>query len=351
MTHHIVVALGEGIGPEVVGATVEVLNALELGLVFEYVTIGTRAVARSGNPLPREALEAMRRANAVLKGPTATEVGGGLRSTNVALREALNTYACVRPVRTLPGVRAPIAEAVDLVIVRENLEDVYQGIEAAPGTFFDRFRNWNIPRDAAVGLKIISRTNTLRICRFAFLYAVNYDRKRVTCVHKATIMKETDGFFLRCFQEVASEFPEITSDDILVDNAAAQLILHPERFDVIVTENLYGDILSDEAAALVGGLGVAAGANIGDRYAVFEATHGTAPDIAEQNRANPTATMFSAVMMLDHLGETDAARRLQQAVEDVLREGTHVTADLHPATSLPVGTREMAEAIIAKLSR
>lgn len=357
MTYRIAVIPGDGIGPDVMAATRSVLDALGLNLAYEEVTIGLKAIAAYGDPLPHEALDALRHADAILKSPTETPIGTGHRSVNVQLRETLETFANVRPARSLPGVLTRFA-GVNLVVVRENLEDLYCGIEfAASSPVASKIRDLvrealrrKILPDAAIALKTISVRRSTAIAEFAIEYARARGFHRVTAVHKANILKETDGLFLKAFREVATAIgADLACDDMIVDNCCNQLVQYPERFGVLVCPNLYGDIISDLCAGLVGGLGIAPGANIGTQHAVFEAVHGTAPDIAGQNKANPTALMLSAVMMLHHLGETAAAERLETAILDVLREGTHLTTDLHPTAAPAVGTCEMADAICAKI--
>lgn len=357
MTHRIAVIPGDGIGPEVMSATRSVVDALGLNLTYEEVTIGLKAITAGGDPLPHVALDSLRHADAILKSPTETPVGTGHRSVNVQLRETLETFANVRPARSLPGVPTRY-EGVNLVVIRENLEDLYCGIEfAADSPVASKFRDLvretvrrKILPDAAIALKTISVRRSTAIAEFAIEHARAHGFHRVTAVHKANILKETDGLFLRSFREVAAAIGgDLVCDDIIVDNCCNQLVQYPERFGVLVCPNLYGDIISDLCAGLVGGLGLAPGANIGSQHAMFEAVHGTAPDIAGQNKANPTALLLSAVMMLDHLNETATARRLETAVLEVLREGTHVTADLHPTAAPPVGTREMADEVIQKI--
>jgi isocitrate dehydrogenase (NAD+) len=304
--HTVTLIPGDGIGPEVAAAAVRVLGAT--GVDFEWQT------------------------EVALKGPTETPVGTGHRSVNVALRKELDLYANLRPLRTLPGVKTRF-EGVDVVVVRENTEDLYSGLEhvVVPGV--------------VESLKIITERASTRIARFAFAYARAHGRKRVSAVHKANIMKLSDGLFLDCCRKVARDYPEIRYDEIIVDNACMQLVLDPTRFDTLLLENLYGDIISDLCAGFVGGLGMAPGANIGDEGAVFEAVHGSAPDIAGKNLANPIALVLSGALMLEHLGEKDAARRVREAVTAVLGEGLHLTRDLGGTA----GTTEIAEAIAARV--
>lgn len=296
-------------------------------------------MAQEGSPLPDRVLDSIKRNGVALKGPITTPVGSGFRSVNVTLRQALDLYANVRPARTMPGVRSRY-EHVDLVIVRENSEDLYAGIE-----------HYVIPDVAAESIKVITRPATERIARFAFAYARRNGRRRVTAVHKANIMKFTDGLFLKVATEVAKDYPDIAFEERIVDNMCMQLVQKPELYDVLLCPNLYGDIISDLASGLVGGLGVAPGANIGDGMAVFEPVHGSAPKYAGQNKVNPTATILSGALMLRYLGEIAAAERVEAAVRAVIAEGRQVTYDLKPQPDDPtaVGTKEMADAIIAAL--
>jgi isocitrate dehydrogenase (NAD+) len=291
-----------------------------------------------------------------LKGPITTPVGSGFRSVNVALRKALDLYACVRPCKTYPGVPSPYKD-VDLVVIRENTEDLYAGIEFERGTpeavelikLTARTKRGIVSEDSGISLKVISETGSRRIVRFAFEYARAYGRKKVTAISKANILKFSDGLFLKVAREVAQEFQGIEFEDRLVDNMTMQLVKNPRRFDVIVAPNLYGDILSDLCAGLVGGLGVAPGANIGDEIAVFEPTHGSAPKYVGQNKVNPMALMLSGVMMLHYLGEKSAADRLEKAIADIIAEGKSVTYDIRPDGASAVGTSQVADAVIEKL--
>jgi isocitrate dehydrogenase (NAD+) len=323
---------GDGIGPEVSAAAVRVLTATGVEIDWQTEVAGASAVAEHGTVLPERVLESIRRNKVALKGPTETPVGTGHRSVNVALRKSLDLYANLRPLRTLPGVKSRY-EDVDVVVVRENTEDLYSGIEhvVVPGV--------------VESLKIITERASTNIALFAFQYALTHGRKRITAVHKANIMKLSDGLFLDCCRRVAHEYPQITYDEMIVDNACMQLVMDPTRFDTLLLENLYGDIISDLCAGFVGGLGLAPGANIGDREALFEAVHGSAPDIAGKNLANPIALILSAAMMLEHLGEMGAAGRVRQAVSAVLEEGKTLTRDLGGTA----GTTEITEAIAAKL--
>jgi isocitrate dehydrogenase (NAD+) len=337
--YRVTLIAGDGTGPELIAAACRVLEATGVALEWEVQEAGEAVLASEGTPLPERVLESIRRNGVALKGPITTPVGSGFRSVNVALRQALGLYANLRPARTIPGMRTRY-EQVDLVIVRENMEDLYAGIEHEV-----------IPGLAAESIKIITRPASERIARFAFEYARRNGRRKVTAVHKANIMKLTDGLFLRVAREVAQGYPDIAFEDRIVDNMCMQLVLKPEQYDVLVLPNLYGDIVSDLASGLVGGLGVAPGANIGEQWAVFEPVHGSAPKYAGQNRVNPTATILSGALMLRHLGEAQAAARVEAAVAAVIGEGRQVTCDLKPTPDDPTaaGTREMAEAIAQRI--
>jgi isocitrate dehydrogenase (NAD+) len=332
MAYAITLIPGDGIGPEVVAAAVRVLTAT--GLEFEWHTevAGASAIGTDGSALPQRVLDSIRKHKLALKGPTETPVGTGHRSVNVELRKTLDLYANLRPVRTLPGVKSRY-EGVDLIVVRENTEDLYSGLEhiVVPGV--------------VESIKIITEKASTRIARFAFDHARKKGRKRVTAVHKANIMKLSDGLFLDCCRRVAKDHPQITYDEMIVDNTCMQLVLDPTRFDILLLENLYGDIVSDLCAGFIGGLGMAPGANIGESVAVFEAVHGSAPDIAGKNVANPMALVLSSAMMLDHVGEVEAAGRVREAVYAVLREGKVLTRDLGGNA----GTTQIAEAIAARV--
>lgn len=325
---------GDGTGPEVTAAARLVIEATGVPIKWEEVRAGEAVMAEYGTPLPGYVLESLRRTRVGLKGPLTTPVGTGFRSVNVTLRQELDLYANVRPARTYAGIKSRY-EQVDLVIVRENTEDLYAGIEHMVGP------------DAAESIKIITRRASERIVRYAFAYAGSHGRRKVTAVHKANIMKCTDGLFLEVARQVAEEYPQIEFEDRIVDNMCMQLVQKPELYDVLVMPNLYGDIISDLCAGLVGGLGVAPGANIGTGAAVFEPVHGSAPKYAGQNKVNPTATILSGVMMLEYLGEWEAARRVEEATAAVIREGKTVTYDLGGTAS----TMAMAEAIAARLTR
>src|SRR6187401_1816305 len=334
MTHRVTLIPGDGIGPELAEATTRVLDATGVGFEWESVEAGESAIEKYGTPLPDNVLESVKRNKIGLKGPITTPVGGGFRSVNVALRQALELYANVRPARSMKGVETRY-EGVDLIIVRENTEDLYAGIEHRVGP------------DAAESIKIITRAASERIARFAFEYAVANGRRKVTAVHKANIMKLSDGLFLESCRTVAADYDgRVEFEDRIVDNMCMQLVQKPDLYDVLVLPNLYGDIVSDLAAGLVGGLGVAPGANIGTEAAVFEPVHGSAPKYAGQDKANPTALILSAALMLRHLGEVEAAGRVESAVRDVIAEGTTVTYDLGGST----GTREFGEAVARRVA-
>jgi isocitrate dehydrogenase (NAD+) len=322
---------GDGIGPELAEAARHILEATGIGFEWDVQQAGEATIASEGTPLPDRVIESIRRNGVALKGPITTPVGTGFRSVNVGLRQALELYANVRPARTMKGVQTRY-ENVDLIIVRENTEDLYAGIEHRVGA------------DAAESIKIITRAASQRIARYAFEYAVKNGRKKVTAVHKANIMKLSDGLFLESCQQVAVDYEgRVQFEDRIVDNMCMQLVQKPELYDVLVLPNLYGDIVSDLAAGLVGGLGVAPGANIGEKAAVFEPVHGSAPKYAGLNKANPTALILSGALMLRHLGETDAADALERATREVIAAGETVTYDLGGTA----GTREFGEAVAA----
>lgn len=323
---------GDGIGPEVMEATRAILEAARCPLDFEYQEAGAGASSRFGTNLPDVTVESCLRNGVGLKGPTATGIGGGQQSANVALRKRLDLYASLRPVKSIPGVKTRY-EDVDLVVVRENTEDLYAGLEhiVVPGV--------------VESLKIITEKASTRICRFAFEYARARGRKKVSAVHKANIMKLSDGLFLDCFRAVSREFPDIQGEEVIVDALCMQLVRWPEKFDVMVMENLYGDIVSDLCAGLVGGLGLVPGANLGEKTAVFEAVHGTAPDIAGSGLANPTALLMSAVMMLDYLKLTEHSRRIEQALLAVYAEGKVKTKDLGGSAKTTDFTRAVIDAM------
>jgi isocitrate dehydrogenase (NAD+) len=333
MKHTITLIPGDGIGPEIVAATVRTIEATGVDIEWETHIIGAQALEKFGTTIPDETIESIKRNKVALKGPLMTPIGKGFTSVNVGLRKNLDLYANVRPVKALPNVPCRYPE-LDLVVVRENTEDLYAGLEhvVVPGV--------------VESIKIITDKASTRIAKYAFEFARDNGRKKVTAVHKANIMKLSDGLFLECFYRVSKDYPEIEAVDMIVDNCCMQLVMRPDQFDVLVLENLYGDIVSDLCAGLIGGLGLAPGANIGEIGAVFEAVHGSAPDIAGQGIANPTAMMLSAVMMLRHIGEGDAADRMRQAMLDVFAEGQYITKDIGGTAK----TADFASAIIAKLT-
>jgi isocitrate dehydrogenase (NAD+) len=349
---------GDGVGPELSETTRACLEATGVKFDWDIQTAGMEVMASEGTPLPERVLESIRKNKVAIKAPLTTPVGTGFRSVNVALRKELDLYACLRPCKSYAGVRSRYKE-IDLVIVRENTEDLYAGIEFQKGTpeateliaHIEKLSKKKIRSDSGVSIKPISVAGSERIVRFAFDYARQYKRKKVTAVHKANIMKFSEGLFLEVAREVAKKYPDIQFEDRIVDNMCMQLVQKPELYDVLVLPNLYGDILSDLCAGLIGGLGVAPGANIGTNGALFEATHGSAPKYKGLNKVNPVAMILSGVLMLQHLGENEAAKRLEKAVADVIREGKAVTYDLKENRNDPtaVGTREMGQAIIEKL--
>ncbi|HSJ00724.1 MAG TPA: isocitrate/isopropylmalate dehydrogenase family protein [Patescibacteria group bacterium] len=333
MSYSVTLIPGDGIGPELADATRHVLESTGIAFDWDVQEAGEATIAKEGTPLPDRVLDSIRANGVAIKGPITTPVGTGFRSVNVALRQTLELYANLRPARSMQGVESRYTD-VDLIIVRENTEDLYAGIEHRVGP------------DAAESIKIITRAASQRIARYAFEYAVKNGRSKVTAVHKANIMKLSDGLFLESCGQVAAEYEgRVQFEDRIVDNMCMQLVQKPELYDVLVLPNLYGDIVSDLAAGLVGGLGVAPGANIGDTAAVFEPVHGSAPKYAGQNKANPTALMLSGALMLRHLGETDAAVAVEEAVRAVIAEGTTVTYDLGGSA----GTREFGEAVAARV--
>jgi isocitrate dehydrogenase (NAD+) len=331
MKHTITLIPGDGIGPEVTAAVVRIIEAAGVEVAWETHYAGAQALEKFGETLPADLLESIQRNKVALKGPITTPVGKGFTSVNVGLRKALDLYANLRPVRALPNVPSRYPE-LDLVVVRENTEDLYSGIEhvVVPGV--------------VESIKIITEKASTRIAKYAFEYARREGRKKVTAVHKANIMKLSDGLFLDCFRNVSKDYPEIEADDKIVDNACMQLVMRPEQFDIMLLENLYGDIVSDLCAGLIGGLGLVPGANIGERGAVFEAVHGSAPDIAGQGIANPTALLQSGLLMLRHLGERDAAQKIEGAMLKVFTEGKVRTRDIGGQAA----TMEFAEAIMAE---
>ena len=359
MAHEVTLIPGDGTGPELTEATRRVLEATGVEFDWDVQQAGADVMDQfGGNPLPEQTLESIRRTGVAIKGPITTPVGGGFRSVNVGLRKALDLYAQVRPCKTYDGVRTRF-EDVDLVIVRENTEDLYAGIEYEQGKpetvelieWIEAQGGTLRHGDAGISIKPLSVSGTRRVVQFAFDYARRNSRSKVTAVHKANIMKFTDGLYLRVAREVAEENTDIEFDDRIVDNMCMQLVQRPDEYDVLVLPNLYGDIVSDLAAGMIGGLGMAPGANFGEDAAIFEPTHGSAPKYAGQNKVNPIAMMLSGMLMLRHLDEAEAAERLESAIADVIREGASVTYDMKPSRDDPtaVGTSEVADAIIDKM--
>ncbi len=359
MAHRVTLIPGDGTGPELTEATRRVLEATGVDFDWDLREAGADVMGRhGGSPLPDDVLDAIRETGVALKGPITTPIGGGFRSVNVALRKSLDLYAQVRPCKTYPGVRTRF-EDVDLIIVRENTEDLYAGIEYEEGSpEAQELIEWIHSKggklahdDAGISIKPISVTGTRRIVQFAFDYARRNGRRKVTAVHKANIMKFSDGLYLRVAREVAEQNGDIEFDDRIVDNMCMQLVQRPEEYDVLVLPNLYGDVVSDLCAGMIGGLGLAPGANFGEGIAIFEPTHGSAPKYAGQNKVNPMAQMLSGMLMLRHLDEQEAADSLEEAIAEVIREGKSVTYDMKPRRDDPtaVGTSEVADAIIEKL--
>jgi len=358
LPHKVTLIPGDGTGPEITEATRRVLEGTGVAFEWDVQHAGESVIESAGTPLPEPVLASIRRNKVAIKGPITTPVGHGFRSVNVALRKELDLYACLRPCKTYKGVRSRYDD-IDIVIVRENHEDLYAGIEFQEGSpealhLIDVLEKLGSPRireDSGISIKPISVTGSRRIVRFAFEYARRYDRHKVTAVHKSNIMKFSDGLFLATARAVAEEYPDIEFQDRIVDNCCMQLVARPEEYDVLVLPNLYGDILSDLGAGLVGGLGVAPGANFGDDVAVFEPTHGSAPKYAGLNKINPMAMMLSGVLMLRHLGEDEAAVRLEAAIATVIAEGTSVTWDMKPSRTDPtaVGTSDVADAVLAAM--
>jgi isocitrate dehydrogenase (NAD+) len=329
--HYCTLIPGDGIGPEVAQATVRAVEATGVDLIWRRAELNEAIILEAGKTLPQYLLDSLRETRVGLKGPVTTPVAEGFQSVNVALRKTLDLFANVRPIKTLPGVKTRFSDtAIDMVIFRENTEDLYSGLEH------------EIVKDVVTSIKVITRTASERIARYAFTYAQENGRKRVVAIHKANIMKLSDGLFIRCCREIAQQFPQIQYKELIVDNASMQLVMRPETFDILLLPNLYGDIVSDLAAGLVGGLGIVPGANMGERHAVFEAVHGSAPDIAGQGKANPTALMLSATMLLVHLGEKAAAHKLRTAVEAVYRVGKFLTGDVGGGAS----TEEFTDTVI-----
>jgi len=356
--HKVTLIPGDGIGPEVTKATKRVLEATGAQFQWDLAIIGDSAQDMFSTPLPDYVIKSIKRNKVALKGPVTTPVGTGFRSVNVALRKILDLYVCLRPCKTYPGVPT-VYQNVDIVVVRENTEDLYCGIEFAKGTpeatrfidfIFDTTEE-KVRKDSGFSVKMISETGARRVTKFAFEYARANKRKKVSCAHKANILKFSDGLFLAVARDLAKDYPDIEFEDIVIDTLCMRLVRNPQQFDVIVLPNLYGDFVSELCAGLVGGLGVAPGANLGDDVAVFEPTHGSAPKYAGLNKVNPMAMMLSGVMMLHHLGEKKAADRLEKAIATVIIEGKNVTHDLkpNPGNGKAVGTSQVADAVIEKL--
>lgn len=332
MPYHFCLIEGDGIGPEVIESAVKVLEAAKVKIKWENLVVGEKALKKYDTPLPPPMLAAIRQHKIALKGPVATPVGRGFPSVNVALRKEFNLFANLRPVKSLPGVPARY-EKVDLLIVRENTEGLYSGIEH------------KVAAGVVESIKVVTQLASTRIAEFAFKLAKKERRKKVTVVHKANIMKLSDGLFLECARKVSKKYPQIQLEEMIVDNASMQLVLNPWQFDILLLENLYGDIVSDLAAGLVGGLGLVAGANLGEKEAIFEPVHGSAPKIAGIGKANPIATLFAAIMMLRHIGETKAANKIEKAIQAVLKKGKNLTEDLKGKAT----TQQMTQAIISTL--
>ena len=358
MAYKVTLLPGDGIGPEITGATVRVLEATGIKFEWEIFTVGEAAISKYGTPLPNETIESIKRNKIALKGPVTTPIGTGFRSVNVALRKKLDLYACLRPCKSYKGVITTPYTGIDIVVVRENTEDLYAGIEFQKDSpeaarLYELIKNsYSEPlrQDAGYSIKTISETGTRRIVKFAFDYALRYRRKKVTAVSKANIMKFTDGLFLSVAREVAKAYPGIEYDEVLVDALCMRLVRDPKQFDILVLPNLYGDIISDLCAGLIGGLGLAPGANIGYEAALFEPTHGSAPKYTGMNKVSPMAQMLSGVLMLRHLNEEKAADRLENAIAAVIAEGKDVTYDLRKDRDEPSATTsQVADAIIRKM--
>ncbi|MEW6042040.1 MAG: isocitrate/isopropylmalate dehydrogenase family protein [Elusimicrobiota bacterium] len=351
MKYKITLIPGDGTGPEITDAVTKVIDTIapEYNLEIQWVKkeAGEMALDKFSTPLPRETIDSIKQNKVALKGPITTPVGSGFRSVNVAIRQALDLYACLRPCKSYPGVKSNY-KSIDLVVIRENTEDLYAGIEfesGSPGAqkIID-LSNGKIKRGSAISIKPISYEASVRIVKFAFEYAVKNKRKKVTAITKANIMKASDGLFLKAAREVAGHYPAIEFEEKLIDNMCMQLVMKPHQYDVLVLPNLYGDIISDLCAGLAGGLGVAPGANFGDNIAVFEAVHGSAPKYKGMNKVNPSAMLLSAVLMLEHVGEPDVAKKIEKALAEVIKEGMTVTYDLGGKAT----TSEMADAVIKK---
>jgi len=357
MVYSITLIPGDGIGPEVTEATRRVLESTGVSFHWDLAYIGSGVQDTVGTPFPDSVVESIRKNKVAIKGPVTTPVGSGFRSVNVALRKELGLFACLRPCKTYPGVPSPY-EGVDIVIVRENIEDLYSGIEFEKGTpeaarlieLISETTGETVKKDSGLSIKVISEVCSRSIVKFAFEYARTHHRQKVTAVHKANIMKFSDGLFLSVAREVAKEYSDIEFEDRIADNMCTQLVQKPHQFDVVVAPNLYGDLLSDLCAGLIGGLGLAPGVNLSHEIAIFEPTHGSAPQYAGMNKLNPMAMMLSGVMMLRHLGEEKGADRLEKAVAKVIAEGKNVTCDLKPeAPDTAVGTAQVADAVIEEL--
>ncbi len=361
MKHTVTLIPGDGVGPELSEAMVRCVEATGVNIQWDTVNAGEAVMEKEGTPLPESVLDSIRKNKVAIKGPITTPVGKGFRSVNVALRKALNLYACVRPCKFIKSTKRRL-DNIDMVLVRENSEDLYAGIEYFEKTpecdkmiaLIKQLSGEKSVHDpSAISIKPISSMGSARIAKYAFEYALKHGRKQVTAVHKANIMKATDGLFLRTVEEVSKAYQgKVEFNERIVDNMCMQLVQRPGEYDVLVLPNLYGDIVSDLCAGLIGGLGVAPGANIGDEYAVFEATHGSAPNYKGQNRMNPSAMILSAVMMLDHMNESAAARKLENGIHSIISEGKDVTYDLKPDKQNAkdyVGTKEMADAIIKRM--
>jgi len=360
MVHRITLIPGDGIGPEVTEGARRCIEATGVKIEWDLAIAGQDAKDKTGELLPQAVLDSIKKNKVAIKGPIITPIGEGFRSVNVAIRHALDLYACLRPAKSYPGVKSYYKD-IDLVIVRENSEDLYAGIEFEQGkpetkeiiSSIEKYTKKKIRPDSGISIKPISKFASERIVKFAFEYALRYNRKKVTAVHKANIMKFSDGLFLKSAREVAKRYEgKVAFEEMIVDNMCMQLVQKPHNFDLLVLPNVYGDILSDLCAGLVGGLGVAPGANIGEDMAVFEAVHGSAPKYKGKNKVNPTAMILSGVLMLRYIKEDKAADRLENAIREVLAEGKSVTYDLKPTRDDPsaVGTKEMADAIISHLT-
>ncbi len=360
MKHVVTLIPGDGTGPEISEATVKAVEATGVEIKWDIVNAGADVYEKEGTVLPQTVIDSLKKNKIGIKGPITTPVGTGFRSVNVTMRKLFDLYACVRPCKSYAGVKSRY-EDIDLVVVRENTEDLYAGIEFEKGKdetndlidFIRDKKEMEIRKDSGISIKPISVVGSERIARFAFEYARKNNRRKVTGVHKANIMKYSDGLFLEVFKKVASEYDDIQSEDRIVDNMCMQLVQKPELYDVLVLPNLYGDIISDLAAGLVGGLGVAPGGNIGEGMALFEPTHGSAPKYKGQNKVNPTAMMLSAVLMLNHIGENKCAGLLESAIAENISEGKYVTYDLKPDRDDPgaVGTSQFADAIVDKINK